>query len=88
MTKEGVSLPAKVPYMRVRLALVAERYRAIVEETQHCYLTMREVAALSVSGHTPAETRSKFRRVLGALRQTRKLPRRMAVRLVRSRPGR
>jgi hypothetical protein len=72
--------------MRVRLALVAERYRAIVEETQNCYLTMREVAALSVSGHTPEETRSKFRRVLDALRQKRKLPRRMAVRLVRSRP--
>ena len=79
-------MPAKRPYMRVRLALVAERYRAIVEETQNCYLTMREVAALSVSGHTREETRSKFRRVLDALRQKRKLPRRMAVRLVRSRP--
>jgi hypothetical protein len=85
MMKEGARMPAKMPYMRVRLALVAERYRAIVEETQHCYLTMREVAALSVSGQTPEETRSKFRLVLDALRQKRKLPRRMAVRLVRSR---
>ncbi|MBD0258345.1 MAG: hypothetical protein ICV83_21735 [Cytophagales bacterium] len=73
---------AKRPYMRVRLALVAERYRAIVEETRNCYLAMREVAALSVSGRTPEETRNKFRAVLDALRQKRKLPRRMAVRLV------
>lgn len=79
-------MPDKRPYMRVRLALIAERYRAIVEETENCHLTMREVAALSVSGHTPEETRRKFRLVLDALRQKRKLPRRMAVRLVRSRP--
>lgn len=79
-------MPTKRPYMKVRLALVAERYRAIVEETGNCYVTMREVAALSVSGYTPEETRNKFRRVLDGLRQKRKLPQNVAVRLVRPRP--
>ena len=75
----------KRPYIRVRMALVAERYRAIVEETKDCYLTMQDVSALSVSGHTLEEARNKFRLVLGALQQNRKLPRGMAIRLIRPR---
>ncbi len=75
----------KRPYMRVRLALIAERYRVIVEETENCYLTMRDVSALSVSGNTLEEARSKFCTVVNALQQKRKLPRDMAIRLVRPR---
>jgi len=80
--RKGGNMLTQRPYIRVRLALIAERYRAIVEETENCYLTMQDVAALSVSGYTLEEARSKFRLVLAGLRQKRKLPREMAVRLV------
>jgi hypothetical protein len=75
----------KRPYMRVRLALVAERYRAIVEETENCHLTMRDVSDLSVSGNTLEEARSKFYAVFNTLQQKRKLPPDMAIRLIRPR---
>jgi hypothetical protein len=69
----------------VRLALIAERYRAIVEETENCYLTMRDVSDLSVSGNTLVEARSKFYAVVNALQERRKLPRNTAIRLIRPR---
>lgn len=75
----------KRPYIRVRLALIAEKYRAIVEETENCYLTMRDVSDLSVSGNTLEEARSKFFAVVNALQQKRKLPRDLAIRLIRPR---
>jgi hypothetical protein len=85
MITEGGSMLTKKPYMRVRLALIAERYRAIVEETENCYLTMRDVSDLSVSGNTLEEARSKFCAVVNALQQKRKLPRDTAIRLIRPR---
>ncbi|MBD0255552.1 MAG: hypothetical protein ICV83_07505 [Cytophagales bacterium] len=66
----------------MRLALIAERYRAIVEETENCYLTMQEIAALSVSGYTLEEARSKLQSVLNTLRHKQKLPGEVTLRLV------
>ncbi len=74
------------PSISVRQALIAERYRAIVEETENCHLTMREIAALSVSGYTLEEARGKLQSVLNALRHKQKLPREVTLRLVG--PGR
>ncbi len=73
--------PTGRPSINVRLALIAERYRAIVEETENCYLTMKEIAALSVSGYTPEEARGKLQSALHALRQKQKLPGEVAIRL-------
>jgi hypothetical protein len=73
------------PYIRVRLALIADRFRTIVERTDNCHLTMRDVAALSVSGYTVEEARTKFRLVFNALKRQRKLPRDMAITLMRPR---
>ncbi len=85
MITEGGSMLTKRPYLRVRLALIAGRYRVIVEETENCYLTMRDVSDLSVSGNTLEEARSKFSAVVNALQQKRKLPRDMDIRLIRPR---
>ena len=74
------------PSISVRLALIAEKYRAIVEETEDCYLTMQEIAALSVSGYTLEEARGKLQSVLNTLRHKQKLPGEVAIRLVG--PGR
>ena len=73
------------PYIRVRLALVADRFRTIVERTENCHLTTRDVSALSVSGYTVEEARNKFRLVFNALKRKRKLPREMAITLMRPR---
>ncbi|CAA9328469.1 MAG: hypothetical protein AVDCRST_MAG56-7287 [uncultured Cytophagales bacterium] len=74
------------PSISVRLALIAERYRAIVEKTENCYLTMQEIAALSVSGYTLEEARGKLQSVLNALRHKQKLPGEVTLRLAG--PGR
>lgn len=73
------------PYIRVRIALIADRFRAVVESVQNCPLTTRDIAALSVSGHTVEEARSKFRLVFNALKRQRKLPGYLAVTLLRPR---
>jgi|GEM_PF-2327441 len=73
------------PYLRVRLALIADRFRAVVEKTENCELTMRDISALSVSGYTVEEARNKFRLVFNALKRKRKLPRSLALTLMRPR---
>ena len=73
------------PYIRVRLTLIADRFRTIVEETEHCHLTERDVSALSVSGYTVEEARTKLRLAFNALKRKRKFPRSMVLTLMRPR---
>ncbi len=73
------------PYIRVRLALIADRFRAVVERVENCQLTTRDISTLSVSGHTVEEARSKFRLVFNALKRQRKLPGYLSITLLRPR---
>ena len=73
------------PYIRVRLAWIAERFRTIVEKTENCHLAMRDISALSVSGYPVEEARNKFQLVFNALKRKGNLPRSMAMTLRRPR---
>ncbi len=73
------------PYIRVRLAWMADRFRTVVERVENCPLTTRDISALSVSGYTVEEARGKFRLVFNALKRQRKLPGYLVITLLRPR---
>jgi hypothetical protein len=67
------------------LAWIADRFRTIVEATENCQPAMRDISALSVSGYTVEEARNKFWLVFNALKRKGKLPRSIAMTLMRPR---